>query len=116
MEDTNIITTNADVVTEIAAPEMVLIEGRKGSFWARLDETVVINCVDCNAERRIKVQDKFHTDRCVSCKKKTDSAKRSAKGKAKRAEEAQAKAVEEARKMVLAMSEEDIKAIREGAK
>lgn len=110
MKNTDTTTTTPD------APEMVLIEGRKGQFWARLDETVVIKCADCGADRRIKIQDEFHTTLCVACKKKADSTKRSAKSKIKRAEEAQAKAVEEARKLILAMSEEDIEAIRQEAK
>lgn len=37
---------------------------------------VTIYCVDCGAERRIKVQDQFQTTRCESCQKKFRAAKR----------------------------------------
>lgn len=33
-------------------------------------KTVIINCVDCDAEREIKVQDAFQVKRCKECQKK----------------------------------------------
>ena len=43
---------------------------------------VTIHCVDCGAERQIKVQDQFQTTRCTDCQKKFRAAKRRKAAKA----------------------------------
>jgi ribosomal protein S27E len=43
---------------------------------------VTIHCVDCGAERQIKVQDQFQTTRCADCQKKFRAAKRRKANKA----------------------------------
>jgi hypothetical protein len=45
-----------------------------------------IHCVDCGAERKIKVQDQFQTTRCESCQKKFRAAKRRLATKAAKAQ------------------------------
>jgi len=35
-----------------------------------------INCVECGAERVIKIQDKFQVTRCLACQKKALNKKR----------------------------------------
>jgi hypothetical protein len=45
--------------------------------------TILIECVDCGAERRVATSDAFHVKRCSKCKKEQIKADR----KAKRAEQ-----------------------------
>ena len=52
----------------------------------RLPSTTVIKCVDCGAERTIKVQDAFQVTRCVDCQKEHRRQRRSERRKEKKAE------------------------------
>lgn len=58
-------------------------------------QTVVILCVDCDAERRIAVQDLFQVERCVDCaakkRRKARSERRAAKPEVVAAREAKAR-------------------------
>lgn len=63
-----------EAVEEEAAEEVVEVEvvepaETKPAKTAK-PKTVIINCVDCDAEREIKVQDAFQVKRCKECQKK----------------------------------------------
>lgn len=47
-------------------------------------KTTTINCIDCGAERIIKVQDAFQVKRCVTCQKNFTKARRNDRLKEKR--------------------------------
>ena len=49
-----------------------------------------IECEDCGAPRKIKVQDKFQVTRCVDCQKKHRNRRRAQRRKEKRQEEREA--------------------------
>lgn len=58
-------------------------------------KTTIINCVDCGAQREIKVQDIFQVKRCPHCQAEHRKAMRRANYKAKKEAERQAKEVKE---------------------
>ncbi len=111
MSDNNT-TNNTNVTPDV--PEMILIQGKKGSFWAKKSECTTIKCATCGAERTIKLSDQFHTFLCVACKKKEEQAARNLKNKAKNAAKSEAKRAEELRQLLTTLSDEQIAQIRAG--
>lgn len=79
-----------------AAPVPVLLSSGK---WA-YGPTTTITCIDCGAERTIKIQDAFQVTRCIPCQKRAQNAKRNAKMKAKGKEARNAARLEEAYRLV----------------
>jgi hypothetical protein len=55
------------VTREPAAPKVAAIPKEK---------TAIIKCVDCGAEREVKVQDVFQVKRCITCQTKHRNARR----------------------------------------
>ena len=68
----------------------------KGRFVAEIH----IRCIDCGAERTIKIQDAFQVIRCAACQKKAQNKKRAAKKKEANRTASLERRLEEARKLI----------------
>lgn len=62
------------VMPKVEKPEVVEVILSSGKIST--GKTVVITCIDCGAERIIKIQDAFQVKRCVACQKKATNRKR----------------------------------------
>lgn len=94
-----VVETMEEVVGEAeipAAPEPVLLSTGK---WA-YGPTTTIHCIDCGAERTIKIQDAFQVIRCAACQKKAQNKKRAAKKKEANRAASLERRLEEARKLI----------------
>ena len=94
-----VVETMEEVVGEAeipAAPEPVLLSTGK---WA-YGPTTTIHCIDCGAERTIKIQDAFQVIRCAACQKKAQNKKRAAKMKERNRAASLERRLEEARKLL----------------
>lgn len=71
-----------------AAPKQPTQKVKTEDGITLVGKTTVIKCIDCGAERMIKVQDVFQVKRCVKCQKEYTKRRRAEKLKASRAESA----------------------------
>lgn len=76
-----------ETLTAQATPALVV---HKMTGNAKKIKTTLINCVDCGAQREIKVQDIFQVKRCPHCQAEHRKAKRRANYKAKKEAEREA--------------------------
>lgn len=86
----------AGAVAEPPKPEPVMLSTGK---WA-VGPTTTIHCVDCGAERIIKIQDAFQVTRCAACQKKAQNKKRAQKKKEKNRAASLEKRLAEARALL----------------
>ena len=71
-----------------AAPKQPTQKVKTEDGITLVGKTTIIKCIDCGAERIIKVQDVFQVKRCVKCQKEHTKRRRAEKLKASRAESA----------------------------
>lgn len=80
---------------KVKAPKPEPVETVLTSGAVVTGPTTTIKCIDCGAERVIKIQDSFQVKRCCACQKKAVTTRRYEKKKAKlAAARAEAKAAE----------------------
>ena len=82
------VSTNKEEQAAPATPKQPTQKVKTEDGITLVGKTTTIKCIDCGAERMIKVQDVFQVKRCVKCQKEHTKRRRAEKLKASRAESA----------------------------